>query len=104
VPVVDCGILGVLVNGESNERTSETVRELVGIVSRNGNVLPNAPVRADGALDGETVSVREAIGGRLSANGHEPPGSIRAPTQAGTRGGPLGDQGRIPLGVGKWVA
>lgn len=46
-----------------------TIDKLIDIVSKNGNMLLNVPIKADGTLDEETTSILKDIGKWLSING-----------------------------------
>ena len=47
----------------------DIIRELVDIVSKNGNMLLNVPPRADGTLDSETETILRDIGRWTAVNG-----------------------------------
>jgi alpha-L-fucosidase len=44
------------------------IQSLVDIVSKNGNLLLNVPVRGDGTLDPDEIAVLEGIGGWMETN------------------------------------
>lgn len=46
-----------------------TIDKLIDIVSKNGNMLLNVPIRADGTLDQKTIQILKEIGEWLSING-----------------------------------
>ena len=55
---------------EKGYRTPATViRTLVDIVSKNGNLQLNIPVRGDGSLDSEEIQFLEQLGDWMQANG-----------------------------------
>ncbi|MEH6550572.1 MAG: alpha-L-fucosidase [Pseudomonadales bacterium] len=45
------------------------IDKFIDIVSKNGNMLLNIPIRADGTLDDDTEQVLEGMGGWLEVNG-----------------------------------
>ncbi len=47
----------------------DMIRELIDIVSKNGNMLLNVPPRADGTLDSETETILRDIGAWMRVNG-----------------------------------
>ena len=57
-------------NKESPYTTADTqVDKLIDIVSKNGNLLLNIPIRADGTLDETATGILEAMGRWLDVNG-----------------------------------
>ena len=46
-----------------------TIDKLIDIVSKNGNMLLNVPIKADGTLDEETTNILKDIGTWLKVNG-----------------------------------
>jgi alpha-L-fucosidase len=55
---------------EKSYRTPDVViRTLVDIVSKNGNLQLNIPVRGDGTLDSEEIKFLELLGGWMQVNG-----------------------------------
>lgn len=48
---------------------TEVIRMLVDIVSKNGNLLLNVPLKPDGTLDDQEIQVVEGIGAWLKVNG-----------------------------------
>jgi alpha-L-fucosidase len=55
--------------GASYMTTNMVIDKLVDIVSKNGNLLLNVPIKADGTLDEPTVKVLEGMGKWLAING-----------------------------------
>jgi alpha-L-fucosidase len=49
--------------------TADVVHMLVDIVSKNGNLLLNIPLRPDGTFDDESVNVIQGIGRWMAVNG-----------------------------------
>jgi alpha-L-fucosidase len=49
--------------------TADIVHMLVDIVSKNGNLLLNIPLRPDGTIDDESRHVMQGIGGWMATNG-----------------------------------
>jgi alpha-L-fucosidase len=47
----------------------QVVQMLVDIVSKNGNLMLNIPVRGDGTIDSDEVAVLEALSGWIAPNG-----------------------------------
>jgi alpha-L-fucosidase len=45
------------------------IDKFIDIVSKNGNLLLNVPIKADGTLDEETIHILEEMGDWLSVNG-----------------------------------
>ncbi len=57
-------------NKDAKYKTTNTVIDkLVDIVSKNGNLLLNIPIKADGSLDEKTLTMLEEIGTWLDVNG-----------------------------------
>lgn len=46
-----------------------TIDKLIDIVSKNGNMLLNVPIKADGTLDDETITILKDIGAWFKING-----------------------------------
>jgi alpha-L-fucosidase len=55
--------------GISYKTPTVVIQMLVDIVSKNGNLLLNLPLRADGALDSEEERILEALSAWMSVNG-----------------------------------
>ncbi len=55
--------------GASYMTPNAVIDKLIDIVSKNGNMLLNVPIKADGTLDQETVDVLEGMGRWLAVNG-----------------------------------
>ncbi len=55
--------------GAKYKTTNAVIDKLVDIVSKNGNLLLNVPIKADGTFDEETVKTLEEIGKWLEING-----------------------------------
>jgi len=55
--------------GAKYRQSGQIIRELVDIVSKNGNMLLNVPPRADGTLDHETEEILDGIGRWMDING-----------------------------------
>jgi alpha-L-fucosidase len=76
------------------------IHELADIVSKNGNLLLNVPLRADGSLPDDAGVVLDEIGAWLTLNGEAVYGtrpwlvSGEGPTE--TIGGPLGENKTLP--------
>lgn len=57
------------VKGASYMTPDMVVDKIIDIVSKNGNMLLNVPIRADGTLDEETVSILKHVGQWFKTNG-----------------------------------
>lgn len=55
--------------GASYMTPNAAIDKFIDIVSKNGNMLLNVPIKADGTLDDETVNVLEGMGRWLAVNG-----------------------------------
>lgn len=56
-------------NKHSYKQAKQVIPMLVDIVSKNGNLMLNVPVRADGTIDDDEVKIVKDIGAWLKANG-----------------------------------
>lgn len=56
-------------DSKSYKSAREVVNQLVDVVSKNGNLLLNIPVRADGTIDEQELAVVEDIGRWMKING-----------------------------------
>ncbi len=78
----------------------DVIRELVDVVSKNGNLLLDVPLRGDGSLPDEAGAVLDDIGAWLKLNGEAIYGthpwqvSGEGPTE--TIGGPDGEKKTLP--------
>lgn len=55
--------------GASYMTPNAAIDKFIDIVSKNGNMLLNVPIKADGTLDKETIDVLEGMGRWLEVNG-----------------------------------
>lgn len=55
-------------NDNSYKSSATVIRTLIDIVSKNGNLLLNIPVRGDGSIDDREVAVLEGIGKWMEVN------------------------------------
>ena len=55
--------------GAKYKSTNAVIDKLIDIVSKNGNLLLNIPIKADGTLDDESVKILEEIGEWMEING-----------------------------------
>ena len=55
--------------GAKYKTTNVVIDKLIDIVSKNGNLLLNVPIKADGTLDQETIRILEEIGHWFAING-----------------------------------
>ncbi len=49
--------------------TNALIDKFIDIVSKNGNLILNVPIRADGTLDDQTTTILEEMGGWMAING-----------------------------------
>ncbi len=55
--------------GAKYKSSNAVIDKLIDIVSKNGNLLLNIPIKADGTLDDESVKILEEIGEWMDING-----------------------------------
>ncbi len=55
--------------GAKYKSTNVVIDKLIDIVSKNGNLLLNVPIKADGTLDAETTRILEETGAWFAING-----------------------------------
>ena len=58
-----------LADRDGYKKSPEVIRMLADIVSKNGNLMLNVPVRGDGSIDKHEVKIVEEIGAWLAVNG-----------------------------------
>ncbi len=56
-------------SGAKYKTTNAVIDKLLDIVSKNGNLLLNIPIKADGSFDDETVTMMEEIGQWMDVHG-----------------------------------
>jgi alpha-L-fucosidase len=55
--------------GAKYKSTNEVIDKFIDIVSKNGNLLLNVPIKADGTLDKQTTTLLEEMGNWMEING-----------------------------------